>query len=316
MRCIRLCLVLVLGLLLAEPAGAATIRFKNGTQMRGTIVQRTATEVIVQLDFGTVSFAPDEIIAVEEEEPPAPTPTEPAPAASPPLPAPAAAAPATAAPPPSSEMLAVMSAVASIGVLKPDGTISVGNGTVINTTGVMVTNYHQVMDASSIAVMLPGQPNDAKPHKGRVIKSDPCYDLALIRIFAATPHYLRFADEKTIRPGIAVFTVGKPEGGAGSVSKGGISAVRRVKELVDLATLNFSNCSRLTPQELGEAQFIQTDAAITQANSGGPLLNARGEIVGLNAYGAFATGAAQGTRFALHAKHVREFVGAHAERAR
>ena len=298
-------LILAMAFMLADPADAAMIRFKNGTQLRGTIVQRTATEVVVQFDFGTMSFTPDEIIAVEEEEePPVPAPAA---AESPPTPAPAA-------PAASAELPSAMRAVVSIGVLRPDGTIGVGSGTAINARGGIVTHDHLVMKASSIAVMLPGEPTGSKPHKGRLIKSDPCEDLALIQISAATPDYLRFADEKTIRPGAAVVAIGNPDGAKMIISQGVIGAVRRVKELVDPTTLNFSACSRLTPQTLGEVQFIQTDAAITPANSGGPLLNAQYEIVGLNAYGAFATSGAQGRNFALHAKHVREFIGTRAEK--
>ena len=358
MRRMSWLLALAIGLAPADPAGAALIRFKNGTQMRGTIVQRSPTEVVVQLDFGTVSFTPDEIVAVEEETSAAPEAPAPAPAQAPPAPAPApppdpAIAPrpsavggmvvqppmggrdvapigagvsvpralpvglhtrqATPHPPRASSPSNAMRAIAHIGVAHDNGSITVGSGVVINDHGIIVTNYHVIMHATNLAAMLPRDASkdsteEVPVYDVRILKTDPCYDLAVLSIPVKTPDYLRFADDDAVRVGDTVRAVGNPEGKGAQVSRGIVSAVRTVKEMAGGQPVTVPDCAHLSAKTIEGAVFIQTDATIDIGTTGGPLLNARDEIAGINAYGFFN---APGLNFALHAKHVKSFVGAY-----
>ncbi len=309
-------------------ASADIILFKNGTRMRGTITKRTPTEVIAELEFGSASFTPDEIVAVEAEveaETPPPE-VEPAAedvAASEPPPGPAASSLApepAAAPQPSDQAMTLpeaMQAVAFIGVLYKDGTLGVGSGTIVNARGTMVTNAHVVANAERIAVAVPGK--DAKidlkksrGHEARVLKADECYDLALISAPIKTPNYLRFADEEDeVKSGQEVRAIGNPQGLTISVSKGVVSAVRTMKEM-GLEDPKVKACEHLSARTVEAFTLVQTDAAVNPGNSGGPLLNAKNCIVGINSFGFQEAGDA-GLNFAVHVKHVKKFVGSYAK---
>lgn len=324
--------VLFLGGWLLPAAYADILEFKNGLRLRGTILKRTATEILVELDFGTTSFTPDEIVSIETEPP---SPHEPA-EAFPPESIPrheasldaaepsggGASASASATVPPSTELPNAMKAVAYLGVLFEDGSIGVGSATIINSKGIMVTNNHVVAGAAKIMALFPrdeslSRSNEPKPYEARVLKTDPCYDLALVGIPVKTPLYLGFAAQDSIRAGQEVRAIGNPQGLAVSVSRGIISSVRTLKDMtlgtVDVGELSIPECAHLSSRELGNATFIQTDAAINPGNSGGPLLNDRNEIVGINTLIFSRSGGSEGLGFAVHVKHVRKFVGAYAK---
>jgi len=196
--------------------------------------------------------------------------------------------------------------------------MGVGSGTIINAKGTMVTNYHVVAGATRVAVLLPG--GDAKikldrprPYEARVVKTDPCYDLAIVSVPVKTPSYLRFAeDDQAIKPGEEVRAIGNPQGLSISVSRGIISAVRTLKDL-GAQNLSIAECSHLSERALEATTFIQTDAAVNPGNSGGPLLNTQNEIVGINTFIFTESGGSQGLNFALHVKHVKKFVGSYAK---
>jgi S1-C subfamily serine protease len=332
----------VLSLLLAtQPAAADMIRFKDGTTMRGTVTKRSPTEIIVEFDFGTMSFAPGDIVAVEAEPTPEPAAeAEPMPELEPAaqqLDAPAAQEPLSAtegqaetpsgerqpeavllAEPPAPEQTVeqVGNTIAFIGVAFEDGTLGIGSGTVINDRGTMVTNYHVVANAERIGVVLPGiggkgRSKNQRPYLARVLKVDKCFDLALLQIPIKTPDYLRFAGDDDIEVGHPVRAVGNPEGLTVSFSKGIVSAVRSVEEMgVDEAVRALAmECQHLSGRALREFTLVQTDASINPGNSGGPLLDAENEIVGIN-----SLMAGVGLNFAIHVKHVRKFVGTYAKR--
>lgn len=331
--------LVALTLALVSPSvWADTIRFTNGTRMRGTVLKRTSTEILVKLSFGTVSFLPAEIVSIEPEavsddaadaaDASTAAPTLPAAVRAPnvttPL-VPSAGAPSStpdeAPQPPAGATAAAtlpdaMQAVVFIGTLFDDGSMGIGSGAVINNKGVVVTNYHVVEHAKDIKVILPSSNAtislaSARPYEARVLKADPCYDLAVLRVPVSTPHYLRFADDDAIHVGEEVRAVGNPEGLTVSVSKGVISAVRSMKELglediLGKAATASTACGHLSGRQLGAYTLVQTDASINPGNSGGPLLNAQNEIVGIN-----TLMVGHGLNFSIHVKHARTIVGSY-----
>jgi len=320
-------LVLMALLFSAAPVSADLIRLRDGEEYTGKVLRRSPTEVVVQFEFGTMSLSPEEIIAVEPqavEEPSAPVapPEHAADASLSPAPGqdPGSSSMPSVEPPAAIELPEAMKAVAFIGSVFQDGSVGVGSGTLINRKGVMVTNYHVVGQATGVGVLLPRfGPNKVKPsrpYEARVLKVDPCYELALVSIPVKTPAYLRFADdEEAITSGAEVRAIGNPQGLAISVSRGIISAVRTLKDLGLGLVDDFSvpECAHLSGRTLESVTFIQTDAAINPGNSGGPLLNAKNEIIGINTFIFSESGGSVGLNFALHVKHVKRFVGSYAK---
>jgi serine protease Do len=143
-----------------------------------------------------------------------------------------------------------------------------GSGFIIDKTGYILTNNHVVENARSIEVTLAGM-DDSEGLEARVIGRDPLSDSALLQLteLPAEPlHPARFGDSDQMAPGDWVMAIGNPFGLANTVTVGVVSAV-----------------GRSNPVAYGRtADFIQTDAAINQGNSGGPLLNVRGEVIGVN----------------------------------
>ena len=136
----------------------------------------------------------------------------------------------------------------------------VGSGFVIEADGLIVTNFHVVRGADQLTVTF----HDGKKYPGKVIGKDPGTDLALVKIEARGLTTLKLADPAKLRVGQYVVAVGSPLGLQQTVTTGILSAINR-----DIA-LN------------ARVGFLQTDAPINQGNSGGPLLNLRGEVVGVN----------------------------------
>ncbi len=187
----------------------------------------------------------------------------------------------------------------------------------MSSKGVIVTNYHVVADARTIQVLLPTSDgkislssNGSRPYEARVLKTDKCFDLALLQIPLKTPRYLQFADDDEIHSGDEVTAVGNPEGLTVSVSKGVVIAVRSVRDMgVGEAVLErATECRGLSGRALEAFTLVQTDASINPGNSGGPLLSRQYHIIGVN-----TLMGGIGLNFAIHVKHVRKFVGAYAE---
>ncbi len=137
----------------------------------------------------------------------------------------------------------------------------VGSGIIVKSNGYILTNYHVVGDASEILVTL----NDKRQFKGKVVGKDAYTDLAAVKIDANDLPVAKLGVSKTLRPGDWVIAIGSPMGIDHTVTMGIISGVNR----------NLVN-------EGSRVQLIQTDAAINQGNSGGPLINIHGEVVGMN----------------------------------
>ena len=149
---------------------------------------------------------------------------------------------------------------------EPDINQSGGSGFLISDDGYILTNYHVVQGADKIRVNLSG---DRHEYIAEVVGSDPATDLALIRIKAgARLPYLKFGDSEVIRVGDWVVAVGNPLAYDHTVTVGVVSAKgRSIREL---------------SRDFSLDNFIQTDAAINFGNSGGPLVNLSGEVVGVN----------------------------------
>ena len=178
----------------------------------------------------------------------------------------------------------------------PQNVPSSGSGFLIDPSGHILTNNHVVSNASDITVTL----NDKRTFKAKVVGTDPESDVAVIQIEADNLPYLRLGDSDKLRVGDWAIAIGNPLGMLrGSVTVGIISAQGR-------ADLNIFGSKDLQFQD-----FIQTDASINFGNSGGPLCNSRGEVIGINT-AINPTG--QGIGFAIPinlAKHVADQLVAH-----
>ncbi|MGI8424134.1 MAG: S1C family serine protease [Chloroflexota bacterium] len=141
-----------------------------------------------------------------------------------------------------------------------------GSGVIVDPAGVLLTNYHVVRNAGQLDVVL----SDRTRYTGQVLGGDPQNDLAVVRIVDSPGGLpvVPLAELKDIRPGALAIAIGNPNGLERSVTVGVVSGLNR--------TL------RDTPGRAPIREAIQTDAAINQGNSGGPLLNSRGELIGIN----------------------------------
>lgn len=321
----------LLSTLLATPVFADIIRFKDGSRFRGTVLKRTDKEVTLRLDFGTVSFSPQDILSVEPEPPPVEKPESVAPTIPQELkviqgedgmmrvveekPLPESSGEGVS-DDPSGNLDDAKKAVAFIAVMTKEGYAGIGSGFAINRKGIVVTNYHVVADADRIAVAFLGEAGwstekKPKPYEAHVLKTDACLDLALISVGRATPQYLALAeDDKAIHVGNTARAIGNPEGLAVTVSGGIVSAIRTFQDLsygADAGDFKIAGCSQLSGRELNKIAWVQTDAAINPGNSGGPLLNDRSEVIGINSFITTRSGGSQGLGFALHVKHIRKF---------
>jgi serine protease Do len=154
---------------------------------------------------------------------------------------------------------------------------SLGSGFIISADGYILTNAHVVEAADEITVKL----TDKRELKAKVIGADRRTDIALIKIEAANLPVVRFGDPNKLRVGEWVLAIGSPFGFENTVTAGIVSAK-----------------GRSLPQE-NYVPFIQTDVAVNPGNSGGPLFNLRGEVVGINSQIYSRTGGFMGLSFAI-----------------
>lgn len=159
------------------------------------------------------------------------------------------------------------------------GGTSLGSGFVISDDGYVLTNYHVVEGADEITVTL----SDRREFEAEVVGSDEQYDIALLKIDADNLRWLRAGKSASLQPGQWVVAIGSPFGLDHSVTAGIVSAVGRSNPYAG---------QQYVP-------FIQTDVAINRGNSGGPLLNTSGEVVGINSQIFSNSGGYMGVSFAI-----------------
>jgi serine protease Do len=161
-----------------------------------------------------------------------------------------------------------------------------GSGVIISPDGYIVTNNHVVDGAVDVRVTM----SDRRVFSAKVVGTDPLTDLAVIKINGSGFASLPLGDSTKLHPGQTVLAFGNPFGFRFTVTRGIVSALNRPNP----------DSNRRKP-----GQFIQTDAAINPGNSGGPLVNARGEVVGINTFLISDNGSFSGMGFAIPTQIVR-----------
>jgi serine protease Do len=165
-----------------------------------------------------------------------------------------------------------------------------GTGVIISPDGYIVTNNHVVDGATDVRVTM----SDRRILPAKVVGTDPLTDLAVIKIEGRDLPNVPWGDSTRLHPGQTVLAFGNPFGFRFTVTRGIVSALNRPNPSSDDARK--------------PGQFIQTDAAINPGNSGGPLVNARGEVVGINTFLISASGSFSGMGFAIPTQIVRPTV--------
>ncbi len=153
----------------------------------------------------------------------------------------------------------------------------VGSGFIVSPDGVILTNAHVVANADEVMVKL----TDRREFKAKVLGSDKTTDIAVLKIDASNLPSVKIGDPATTRVGEWVVAIGQPYGFENTVTSGIVSAKAR------------------TLPEDSYVPFIQTDAAVNPGNSGGPLFNLKGEVIGVNSQIFSRSGGFQGLAFAV-----------------
>ncbi|MDD2538289.1 MAG: Do family serine endopeptidase [Bacteroidales bacterium] len=173
---------------------------------------------------------------------------------------------------------------------EPRPRVGAGSGVIISRDGYIVTATHVIDGADEVVVTL----DDKRQYEGKVVGKDPATDIALLKIEASDLPFVSFGDSDELRLGQWVIAIGNPYDLRSTITAGIVSAK-----------------GRSLPSYTGEFKieaFIQTDAAVNPGNSGGALVNAKGELVGINTAIATRTGSFSGYSFAVPSTIVRKVV--------
>ncbi|MCK4346451.1 MAG: Do family serine endopeptidase [Bacteroidales bacterium] len=165
-----------------------------------------------------------------------------------------------------------------------------GSGVIISSDGYIVTNHHVIEDSDQIEVTL----NDKRSFKVKLVGLDPSTDIALLKVDEKNLPYIRFGNSDELRLGEWVLAVGNPFNLTSTVTAGIVSAKGR-------------NLGILSDRYKVES-FIQTDAALNRGNSGGALVNIKGELVGINSAIISPTGGYAGNSFAIPVNIVKKVI--------
>lgn len=163
--------------------------------------------------------------------------------------------------------------------LKKHIQIGIGSGVIISEDGYIITNNHVIDNATEIEITL----YDKKTYMARLVGTDVANDIALIKVDATNLPYVPFADSDDVKVGEWVLAVGNPYNLTATVTAGIVSAKGR-----DVRGSNYQTES-----------YIQTDAVVNSGNSGGALVNTRGELIGINTMISSTTGSYIGYSFAV-----------------
>jgi Do/DeqQ family serine protease len=172
----------------------------------------------------------------------------------------------------------------------PNQPTASGSGVIISEDGYIVTNNHVIANAEKVEVVL----NDKREYDATVIGRDPNTDLALLKIEAKGLPFIYYGNSDNVKVGEWALAVGNPFSLTSTVTAGIISAKGR--------NINILN------EKFAIESFIQTDAAVNPGNSGGALVNSKGELIGINAAIASNTGSYSGYSFAIPVNIVRKVV--------
>ncbi len=170
----------------------------------------------------------------------------------------------------------VVKGVVSIGTDK-----AAGSGFILDKAGYIVTNDHVISGAKEIRILT----TEGKSYPAKLIGSDSFYDVALLKV-EGNFNILELEDSQSVQVGKKVITIGNPYGLSFSVTEGIISALKRTG-----------------PN--GKAEYIQTDVSLNPGNSGGPLIDTQGKVVGINN---FKVGSAENLGFALESSSLKKVV--------
>jgi Do/DeqQ family serine protease len=173
--------------------------------------------------------------------------------------------------------------------------MSTGSGVIISEDGYIVTNNHVVDEANKVEVTL----NDKRSYVAEVIGKDPTTDLALLKIKEKNLPYIAYGNSDNVKVGEWVLAVGNPFNLTSTVTAGIISAKAR-----NINILGSDPARGINPVE----SYLQTDAAVNPGNSGGALVNTRGELIGINSAIASNTGSYTGYSFAIPVNLARKVV--------
>ncbi len=171
---------------------------------------------------------------------------------------------------------------------------SLGSGVIVSKEGHIITNHHVIAGMTEIRAQLP----DGRNVAARLIGSDPATDIAVLKIEEKNIEALPLGDSDELRVGQQIFAIGNPYGLDETVTRGVVSAK-----------------GRRTANDSG-VEVLQHDAAVNPGNSGGPLVNIRGQIVGINSSIYTRTGGFQGISFAIPSNTVRRVLDAIVSRGR
>src|SRR6516165_3215528 len=166
----------------------------------------------------------------------------------------------------------------------PQAVEAKGSGFIIDSSGIIVTNNHVVKDARTVSVTM----SDGNSYPAKIIGTDPKTDLAVIKISAGHPlPYVELGDSAAVVPGEWVIAMGNPFGLDGTVTAGIVSALGR---------------------DIGDGpydKFIQIDAPINEGNSGGPLFDQKGQVIGINTAILSPSGGSVGIGFAIPSNTIK-----------
>lgn len=171
-----------------------------------------------------------------------------------------------------------------------------GSGVIVSSDGYIVTNNHVIEDASEIEVIL----NDNRKYKAKIVGSDPSTDIAVLKIQETGLQAVPIGNSDDLHIGEWVLAVGNPFNLTSTVTAGIVSAKAR-----NINLLSDRSSKGVVPIE----SFIQTDAAVNPGNSGGALVNTKGELVGINTAIASQTGSYSGYSFAVPVNLVKKVMG-------